>query len=128
MPPVQAIMDWMRRKGLKGKRGAFTSQFKAAKKRVLAQATAVVGRSAARASQRQDRAGFEDAALRSMAFVMARGIQKNGIAPRHYFRKAWDRSVDRMTAVLCDEIVKAGWRSTPKGRAHIRSELAAAGS
>jgi len=119
MPPVQAIMDWMRRKGIRGKRGAFTSQFKAAKKRVLAQATAVVGRTAARASARGDKAGHEDAALRAMAFVMASAIAKNGIAPRHYFRNAWDRSVERMTAVLCDEIVKAGWRSTPKGKADI---------
>jgi len=127
MPPVQAIMDWMRRKGLKGKRGAFAAEFKAAKKRVLAQATAIVGRSAARASQKQDRAGHEDAALRGMAFAMARGIGKHGIAPRHYFRKAFDRATPVMVRMVNLEMARAGWKVKPGAIKALEQALGIAG-
>jgi len=117
MPPVQAIADWMRRKRIG--RDIVAKQ----RKSIRRQATALIGKSAARAALKADRAGLEEQAYRQAAFMMARAIQRNGIAPRHYFRKAWDRSVERMTFIITHEIATAGWRPTPAAKRKLEAAL-----
>ncbi len=115
MPPIQPIMDWMRRTGA-GRQIIDTSR-----KRIARQAIKTIGRSAAIQSMRADKSALQEAALRSAAFVMARAIAKNGIAPRHYFAKAWTRSESMMVNQLLLEIAKTGWKPTAEGRAAIRT-------
>jgi len=87
MPPVDAIADWVRRKGLAG---------------------------APRAGKRS--AASYESAIRGIAFVIARSIAQKGVVPRAFFRKAWDRSVSSMAILVSSEIVGAGWRATPSAR------------
>jgi hypothetical protein len=111
MPPLQPLMDWVRRhpKLLK----PFTRAARKSMRADIRSARRLVG--AAFAKQGIDEAVSEKA-IRSAAFAIARGIAKNGIAPRHYFRKAWDRSIDRMVLIVNYEIAKTGWKPTLQAR------------
>ena len=63
-----------------------------------------------------------EVAARGVAFVIARSIARKGIAPRHYFAKAWTRSEANMTAAILLAIAKTGsWKPTAKGRIAIQT-------
>lgn len=120
MPPVGPIEDWLRRKG-------FGTDLINQQRRTIARgAIRTVGRSAAIRSLRANKGDLEAAALRGAAFVIARGIAKNGIAPRAFFRKAWAGSQGVIALSLLSELAKIGWKPTSSARGHIAAALRSA--
>ena len=59
--------------------------------------------------------------IKSLAFVIRRSIAQNGIAPRQFFAKAWDRSTDTMSTILTLEMAKTGWRAMPGTKSRFNS-------
>lgn len=119
-PPLQPLIDWVLRHpellkdGMKAQRAAL--------KRQTARAAKVVGKAYARRAARAQGIPGREVAARGVAFVIARSIARKGIAPRHYFAKAWTRSEANMTAAILLAIAKTGsWKPTAKGRIAIQT-------
>jgi hypothetical protein len=117
-PPLQPLIDWVRRH--KSIVKAFKAETKSAYRKQIKAAAQVVGRAYAVKAGRATKA-HEEMAVRSAAFAIQAAIAKNGIAPRHYFAKAWTRAEPAMVNSLLLEIAKTSWKPTAQGRLAIQT-------
>lgn len=115
MPPLDPIVAWVLRKRIG------EAYIRTRMRSIAKQVKAVVGKQAGARAMKQNKEEARAMAARGVAFVIARAIAKNGIAPRHYFRKAWDRSVDRMVLIVNYEIAKVGWKPLPGTKKKLKA-------
>lgn len=76
--------------------------------------------------RRKSSGDMTDSEIKSAAYAIRLSIARNGIVPRHYFRKAWDASTSTMSTIVVLEIAKTGWRPTSSAAARLNSMMRAA--
>lgn len=100
--PLEALTEWVRRKGIVGKRRKSETRSEAARR--------------GWETRRRRAAGlpdYDEAEIQKVAKLIQYKIAHHGTKPRHFMKKAYERAVERMRREVLKELRTAG---IPRGR------------